>query len=153
MSQLTVKAIRTSTASPDAVYLVLEDVPSWPQWVMPLSGARFERTGAQDPKGTGAIRAMHALGRQIAREEIVEAHRPHLQRYRILSGLPVRAYDGTVRISPDGSGSRIDWAATFTPRFHGTGRLLSAALQLNVNILATGLARAAERFAPPRGGA
>jgi hypothetical protein len=108
MSYYEATVVRKCAAAPQEVYRVLADVPRWPSWIRPLSGAAFERVGDADPQGAGAIRSISALGIAIAREEILEAHPPHHQQYAINSGLPVKRYVGTIQIDPEGDdGSTI----------------------------------------------
>ena len=47
----------------------------------------------------------------------------------ILSGVPVREYRADVDLTPDGSGTRITWAATFVPKYPATGWILRLFLQ------------------------
>lgn len=145
MSKIRICAVQRCTASPESVYEVLADVPNWPSWMTPLSAAVFERQGIGDPRGAGAIRRLTAMKFFVAREEILEARPPQLQKYAIVSGLPVSDYVGTVRIDAEGSGCRITWEAEFSAAVPAIGGALRAVLQRVVTWLASGVARAAER--------
>src|SRR5919106_74797 len=57
-------------AAPAAVYALLRDGATWPQWGR-WDSFELERPGTDEPEGVGAIRVWH-VGRKRIREEIVE---------------------------------------------------------------------------------
>ncbi len=142
---VSVRAVRrfsvevTTPASPDAVYRLLADAPSWAGWAGPLiTRAAWETEPRAD--GTGGVRR---LGRPpfMVREEVVAAEPPHRHAYRLLSGQPVRSYDVVVRIitvggsarqgseTGDDGRTRIVWNASVVPLVPGTGWLLQCLLR------------------------
>jgi uncharacterized protein YndB with AHSA1/START domain len=135
-------ATARSAASPERVFAVLEDGPGWKDWAgFPL--AEYEREGTPGPHGVGAVRR---LGNRFAstREEVVAYDPPRHFAYRILSGLPVKEYRADVTLTPDRTGTTIDWASTFVPKVPGTGWLLAPFLRMFLRLFARALARHAE---------
>jgi uncharacterized protein YndB with AHSA1/START domain len=113
-----------SSASPERVFDVLADAAGWSRWAGPMVvKSWWEREGTPAPGGVGAIRAL-GTKRVGSREEIVAYDRPTHLAYTILSGLPVRDYRADVRLSPDGTGTRIEWSGSFTPKLPGTAGIL-----------------------------
>src|SRR5437870_4974482 len=106
----------TSSATPDAVFAVLADVPRWKEWAGPLVRESYlDREGDSAPGGVGAIRR---LGSKpfYGREEIVEYDPPRRLSYVILSGQPVRNYRADIDLTPVDGGTRIRWSSRFEPR-------------------------------------
>jgi hypothetical protein len=135
----TITVTERSEAPPEQVFALLEDATSWKDWTFVPAG-RYEREGDPPPHGVGAIRQ---LGSRFggSREEVVAHDPPRHLAYVILSGLPVREYRADVDLTPDGSGTRIEWRAVFTPKFAGTGWLLTPFLRTVLRHFARGLAR------------
>jgi hypothetical protein len=144
----------TTPASPDAVYRLLADAPSWARWAGPLiTSAVWETEPRADT--TGGVRR---LGRPpfMVREEIVAAEPPHRHAYRLLSGQPVRSYDVDVRITPvGGSGdqlphtgedarTRVVWSGSVVALVPGTGWLVQRLLRRMLGGFARRLAAAAQ---------
>jgi len=69
---------------------------------------------------------------------------PHHLGYRILSGFPVRDYRADVTLEAAGTGTRIEWAGSYTPRWPGTGPLLQAVLARMMQRFADDVARYAD---------
>lgn len=137
-----------SRAPREQVFRLLADATSWPRWAGPLIvRGWWEREGQPPPGGVGAIRRL-GFGAASSREEIVAYDPPASLGYRILSGLPVRDYLATVRLTPEGDGTRIDWSGQFRPLVPGTGGLLRAFLVAMLGRFARGLAAAAEAEQP-----
>ena len=133
-----------SAASPEKVFALLADGAGWSRWAGPMVvKSWWEREGTPAPGGVGAIRRL-GLEHLGSREEIVGYDPPHHLAYTVLKGLPVRGYRADVRIEPDGSGSRIVWAGTFTPKAPGTGAALRLFLVATVGAFARRLAATAE---------
>jgi len=104
----------------------------------------WEREGDPAPGGVGAIRAL-GVKRVGSREEIVGYDPPHHLAYTILSGLPVRDYLADVRLTPDGSGTRITWSGSFTPKVPGMGGMLRLFLRSTISSFVRRLAKHAEQ--------
>jgi hypothetical protein len=135
-----------SAASPETLYGLLADAPSWSSWAGPL----ITRAGwavVPGPSGVGGIRR---LGRPpfMVREEIVAAEPPLHHGYRLLSGQPVRSYSADVRLvelgSPTehGARTRIEWTGEVVALLPGTGWLMQRLLQRMIHGFARGLATA-----------
>ena len=127
-----------STASPDAVFALLVDGNTWPQW-SPIESFELERAGEPPPEGVGAIRVFRR-GRTTGRDQIVEIVPGRRFGYVSLSGLPVRDYRAHVDLEPDGDGTTIRWQASFAPKVVGTGWLLERGLRRFLGECARGLA-------------
>ena len=78
----------TTAADPDAVWRLLGDSSTWPDWT-PIDEYEPERPGGTD--GTGEIRRFRT-GRHRIREEIVERADGRRLTYALLSGLALRDY-------------------------------------------------------------
>jgi hypothetical protein len=135
----------TSAASAEKVFDLLADGAGWSKWAGAMVvRSWWEREGDPAPGGVGAIRCL-GLPKLGSREEIVAYERPRHLAYIVLSGLPVKSYRADVHLTPDGNGTRIVWAGSFTPKLPGTGPLLRAFLVRTVGAFARRLAKAAER--------
>lgn len=130
-----------SAAPPDQVFAVLADGAGWSRWAGPMVvKSWWEREGTPAPGGVGAIRAL-GMKRIGSREEIVAYDPPAHLAYTILSGLPVRDYRADVRLTPQGSGTHIEWSGTFTPKVPGTAGAIGAFLRLTIGSFVRRLAR------------
>ena len=84
-----------SSAAPAAVFALLQDGSTWPEW-SPIESFELEREGDPPPEGVGAIRFFRR-GRTTGRDEIVELVPDRRLGYVSLSGLPVRDHRGLRR--------------------------------------------------------
>jgi hypothetical protein len=116
----------TTSAPVEVVWPLLGEARRWRDWSF-LDRTGLEREGQPEPDGVGAIRRFTRFGIG-SREEVLAWEPPHHLAYRILSGFPVRNYRSDVTLEVDGTGTRIDWAGTYDPRWPGTGWLLGALL-------------------------
>ena len=134
-----------STAPPEVVWPLLGEAARWREWSF-LTETRLERDGVPVPDGVGAVRrfARYGVG---SREEVVAWDPPHHLAYRILSGFPVRDYRSDVTLEPSGTGTRIDWAGSYTPRWPGTGPVLQRVLPVLMRRFARDVARHADGLA------
>lgn len=146
-------------ASPDAVYRLLADAPSWAQWAGPL----ITRAAWETEPRAGATGGVRRLGRPpfMVREQIVVAEPPHRYAYRLLSGQPVRSYDVDVRITPmggsahqlaesgDDARTRIVWTGSVVAMVPGTGWILQCLLRRMLSGFARRLAVAAPTLSVP----
>jgi uncharacterized protein YndB with AHSA1/START domain len=131
-----------STAPPEAVFEVMADATRWNEWIGPISRASYEREGVPAPHGVGAIRVFGPRFGPVSREQVVEFDPPRRLSYTILSGfLPIRGYRSTIELVPDGTGTEIVWAGSFTCRVPG----VPAFLRRTVGGFARALAAEAER--------
>jgi uncharacterized protein YndB with AHSA1/START domain len=140
----------TTSAPPSAVYALLRDGSSWPQW-SPIGSFTLEREGTDEREGLGAIR-IFKTGRTRSCERIVELVPDRRLSYALESGLPLRGYRADVDLEPRGDGTTIHWRSSFEPKVPGTGWLYRLILQNFIGRTARGLAAyaAAGALAPAR---
>jgi uncharacterized protein YndB with AHSA1/START domain len=136
-----------SAASPQRVFDLLADAPSWKDWAGPLvPGAWWEREGVPAPGGVGAVRRLGIRGAS-SREEIVAYDPPRHLAYIWLTRV-VRDYRADVRLEPDGAGTRIVWAGSFTPTLVAPASVMRRFFQMSVGGFARRLAARAEQEQP-----
>jgi uncharacterized protein YndB with AHSA1/START domain len=140
MRTIDIAATARADAPPATVWSILADTAGWPRW-SPNDHAELERPGTPIPDGVGAIRVLRTR-RVVVREQITVFDAPRRLQYRLLSGLPVRDYQATVTLVPDGTGTRIEWSATFRSAVPGLGWLLRPALRRVLHNFASALAAA-----------
>jgi hypothetical protein len=142
----------TSAATPEAVFHLLADAPSWSSWAGPL----ITRAGWVVAPGRSGVGAVRRLGRPplMVKEEIVVAAPPFHHGYRLVSGQPVRSYRADVRLTaldapPGGpAGTHIEWTGTVVPLVPGTGWLVQRLFGRMLRGFAARLATAAEAGLP-----
>ena len=115
-----------AAAPREAVWEVLSDAARWHEWGI-WSKTVLEREGDPAPDGVGAIRAF--TKRPItSREEVVVFEPGSRLVYRLLSGLPVKDYTGTITLHDHPAGSRISWRSEWRSRVPGLQRRLQKLL-------------------------
>ena len=119
MALLEIDVRGTTTADPDAVWRLLGDSSTWPDWT-PIDEYEPERPAGTD--GTGEIRRFRT-GRHRIREEIVERADGRRLTYALLSGLALRDYRAEIDLTPAATGTEIRWHTTFRPKVPGSGWL------------------------------
>ena len=135
--------VRASTRAPvDAVWPLVGEARRWSEWSF-LTATRLEREASPVPDGVGAVRKFTRFG-VGSREEVVAWDPPGHLAYRILSGFPVRNYRADVTLTADGTGTRIEWAGTYDPKWPGTARILAKVLPAMMQRFADGLAAHAD---------
>ncbi|WHT21057.1 SRPBCC family protein [Crossiella sp. CA-258035] len=132
-----------AAAAPAAVYALVRDGSSWPDWA-PFTGFELERAGEQGAESVGAIRVFRR-GKKITREQVVELVPERRLGYALLSGLPLLDYRANVDLAPVDGGTEIHWHSSFRPRFPGTGWLFRKVLSVFIRRCALGLAEHAGR--------
>jgi hypothetical protein len=140
MARIQVEATSRSTAPVDAVWTLLADRPSWPEW-SPLG--RYE-AGAGVEGTVGAVCTFVTNGIR-SEERLVELVPGARLSYELLSGLPMRGYRADVDLTPDGTGTTIRWASSFEPKIPGTGWLFRAMMRRVLGQITSSLATAATR--------
>lgn len=127
-----------TTGSPAAVYALLADGSTWPEW-SPIGSFELEKPGVGTPEGLGAVR-IFTTGRVRSRERVVAAQPNELFSYVLVSGLALRDYRAVITLRPAAGGTIIHWRSTFKAKVPGTGwiyqRQLSAFIGRSVNGLA-----------------
>jgi len=132
-----------SAAAPERVFAVVADAARWREWAGPLIWrSSWEREGDPPPGGVGAIRRLGS-SRIYSREEVVSYQPPYRLGYVILSGQPVRGYRADIELAADGSGTLIQWRASFEPKVAALGPLIRWYLAVIVGGFARRLARRA----------
>ena len=136
-----------STASPETVFAVLADAPSWQKWAGPAVPQSGWETGAP-AGGLGAVRLL-GFGPLSSREEIVAYDPPHRLAYVLRSGEGLHHYRATVDLQaqPDG-GTHIVWSGTVETTVPGLAAPLIMVFRRLVGSFAIKLARQAERTPP-----
>jgi hypothetical protein len=124
------------------VWPLVGEARRWRDWSF-LTATGLEREGAPEPDGVGAVRRFSRYG-VGSREEVVAWEPPGHLAYRILSGFPVRNYRADVTLTPEGTGTRIEWTGTYDPKWPGTGPLLAVVLAAMMRRFARDLARYAD---------
>ncbi|MBK5287638.1 MAG: SRPBCC family protein [Acidimicrobiia bacterium] len=136
---------RVTTAAPEMVWRWLADASSWSQWTK-LSRTVLEREGSPEPDGVGAVRKFTRSGGS-SREEVVAFDPPRHFAYELRSGLPIRNYRSDVRLTPEGTGTRISWHSEFDRKYPGTGALMRRLIRFVLSDISASLVRHAERTA------
>jgi hypothetical protein len=137
-----VRYVHETPASVESLWATLEDYATWSSWG-PWDVSEIERPGADHPAGVGAVRRL-AIGRRVLREETTRFEPMREMRYTVLSGIPVRDYEGVVELEPVGDRTRITWSSSF----HGApailGPIIRRSLQSKFGPIVTAVAAAAE---------
>jgi hypothetical protein len=134
----------TTSGDPAAVYELLADGSTWPQW-SPIGSFELLEPGAGTPEGLGAIR-LFTTGRHKSRERVVERRPGAAFAYVLEAGLPLRDYKAVLTLSPSATGgTTINWRSTFTAKVPGTGWLYRHQLGAFIGQCVAGLAAATER--------
>jgi hypothetical protein len=127
-----------SSAPSEAVFALLADGRTWPEW------GEFDSVEVKGGPGVGEER-FFKTGRVRNHERVVEFEPPRSFGYVSLSGLPVSDYRATVTLSAaGGGGTDIHWHSEFNGRY-GLGRLVQRRLGKFIAQTAEALAREAER--------
>ncbi|HWM19681.1 MAG TPA: SRPBCC family protein [Ilumatobacteraceae bacterium] len=132
-----------TTASADAVFRLLADGSTWPNWA-PIDSFELERSGDPPPEGVGAIRVFKR-GRVTGRDEIVEIVPGRRLGYVSISGLAIKDYRATVDLEDASDGTAINWRASFSPKIPGTGAILQRGIRRFLQQCADGLSQKAAR--------
>ena len=141
-----VQATAQSKAPPSAVFALLKDGATWPDWTI-FDAFTLEREGRDEPMGVGGIRVLStALTR--SREQVVELVPDRRLSYVVLSGFPFRNYRADVDLTPNaGGGTSIAWRASFEAKYKGTGWFWRFFMTAVLRKVASDLAAAAEKRA------
>jgi Polyketide cyclase / dehydrase and lipid transport len=137
--------VRARSAAPvDVVWPLIGEARRWKEWSF-LDRSDLVKTGEPAPDGVGAVRRFTRFGIG-SREEVVVWDPPRHLGYVIVKGFPVRHYRADVTFTPDGSGTMIDWSATFDTVIAGSGHLMMTVLRTIIKRFATGAARYADQL-------
>jgi hypothetical protein len=128
-------------ATPDAVFALLADGATWPQWSK-IGSFALRHPGPDGEESVGAVREF-TTGRVTSVEEIVELVPGRRFSYALLDGLPLLGYRADVDLTPVRDGTMIRWHSTFRPQRRGTGWLYRLVLGRFIRGCVRGLADAA----------
>jgi hypothetical protein len=143
MSQQVIDHTVTSAARPDAVFELLADGSTWPEW-SPIGSFELLEPGDGTPEGLGAVR-LFTTGRHKSRERVVDRRPGEVFSYALEEGLPLRDYRAVITLTPSGDGTAIRWRSTFRPKVPGTGWFYRWQLGAFIGRTVAGLAEAADR--------
>jgi carbon monoxide dehydrogenase subunit G len=112
-----VTANATVNAPIDTVWATLTDHVGMAGWAPGIS-VSLGRPGTPEPNGLGAVRRISTPGPgpDIV-EEVVTFDAPNVFGYKALSGTPFPGYTGEVRLTPAGTGTRIEYTIGSTASF------------------------------------
>ena len=111
-------------AAARAVWDVFSDYRGWPEWSR-VKEVVLRSPGDPDPYGVGAVCVLRAKGIAIE-EEITGFEPPRRLAYRIVAGLPLRAHEAEVVLTPRGEHTHLDWQVRFEPWVPGTAGPIAA---------------------------
>jgi len=131
VSKLHVEAETVVGATPERVWALVSDARRYPEWG-PWREGHYQRPGDESEHGPGAVQvltsAKRAYGRRsVSVERIVVAEPERRLVYEVIGGVPVRNYRGEVTLTPDGTGTRVRWAADWDDTL--AGRLVHRTLR------------------------
>jgi uncharacterized protein YndB with AHSA1/START domain len=131
----------TVAAPIDVVWDTLTDHVGMSGWGAGVT-VTMDKAGTIDPNGVGAVRRITTPrpGPTIV-EEVTTYQRPHVFAYKALSGTPFPGYSGEVRLTDEGSQTRISYTISSTARFP----LIKAPLAVLNQVLLRLLTRAATK--------
>jgi uncharacterized protein YndB with AHSA1/START domain len=136
----------TVAAPIDVVWDTLTDHVGMSTWG-PGVTVTMDKTGTEDANGVGAVRRITTPGPGPAIvEEVVIYQRPHVFAYKALSGTPFPGYAGEVRLTDEGSRTRISYTISSTATFP----LVKAPLAVLSKVLLRLLTRAATKASTGR---
>jgi Polyketide cyclase / dehydrase and lipid transport len=131
--------VAESAATPAAIYRLLKDSRTWADW-SDLDECVPSFLAPNGEEQVGTVRASRR-GRTLGWDRITELVPDHRLGYEHVKGLPVSDYVATVTLDPKPNGTTtIVWDASFTPRWPGTGAMLSRAVTRFLSECACGLA-------------
>lgn len=148
MAQQVIEHTVTSAADPAAVYGLLADGSTWPDW-SPIGSFQLLEPGDGSPEGLGAVR-LFTTGRVKSRERVVERRPDAVFSYVLEKGLAIDDYVAVITLARSGSGgTTIQWRSTFRAKVPGTGGLYRRQLGKFIKEMVDGLALAAARTPQP----
>jgi uncharacterized protein YndB with AHSA1/START domain len=137
-----VKVETSSAADPTAVFDLLKNGATWPDWTI-FTSYEIGQAGKEDPLGVGSVRVFKTRY-SVAHERIIELQPNRRLSYELVRGLPLLDYRADVDLEPsEGGGTRIRWHSRFRPRYFGSGWFWRVVMKLTLSRVSTDLAVAA----------
>jgi uncharacterized protein YndB with AHSA1/START domain len=132
----------TTVARPiESVWATLTDHEGMSTWG-PGVTVTIDKPGSPEPNGLGTVRRISTPGPAPAMtEEVVAFQAPNLFGYAARSGVPIPGYQGEVRLTPEGQGTRIDYTLTSTASFPPVKLALAALSQVLLRLFARAAAK------------
>lgn len=132
----------TTVARPiESVWATLTDHEGMSTWG-PGVTVTIDKPGSPEPNGLGAVRRISTPGPAPAMtEEVVTFQAPNLFGYAARSGVPIPGYQGEVRLTPEGQGTRIDYTLSSTASFPPVKLALAALSQVLLRLFARAAAK------------
>ncbi|MGB8402940.1 MAG: SRPBCC family protein [Mycobacterium sp.] len=133
----------TTVARPiESVWGTLTDHEGMSSWG-PGVTVTVDKPGSPEPNGLGAVRRITTPGPGPAMtEEVVTFQAPNLFGYAARSGVPIPGYQGEVRLTPEGSDTRIDYTLSSTSSFPPVKLALAAMSQVLLRLFARAATKA-----------
>ncbi|HVA08837.1 MAG TPA: SRPBCC family protein [Acidimicrobiales bacterium] len=142
MALQVIEETATTQARPGAVFALLRDGSTWPDW-SPLGSFELVEPGDGVPEGLGAIRIFRTK-RVASREQVNVVEPDERFGYVLLSGMPLKDYEALVTLRAENGGTTIHWRSTFRAKVPGTGWLYRWQLGRFIAQVVRGLAARAE---------
>lgn len=132
----------TTVARPiESVWATLTDHEGMSSWG-PGVTVTIDQPGSPEPNGVGTVRRITTPGPGPAMtEEVVTFQAPNLFGCAARSGIPIAGYQGEVRLTPDGTGTRIDYTVSSTSSFPPVKLALTALSQVLLRLFARAAAK------------
>ncbi|MUL47317.1 SRPBCC family protein [Mycobacterium sp. CBMA293] len=126
----------------DVVWATLTDHEGMANWGPGMS-VTIDEPGSPDRNGLGAVRRISAPGPAPAIvEEVVTFDAPNVFGYKARSGVPFPGYSGEVRLTSEGTGTRIDYTLNSSASFPPVKLALAAVNQVLLRLLVKAAAKA-----------
>lgn len=112
---------RTIPGPPEPIFDLLADHAHYDRF-RGIDGSRLLRQGDPPPNGVGALRQIVVRPLRFD-EEITAYERPSRLDYLIVKlNVPFEHHGGSIALTPDGAGTRVDWRSSFTVPVPVVGR-------------------------------
>jgi uncharacterized protein YndB with AHSA1/START domain len=129
----TLTVTRTIDAPREVVFDVLTNAARYPEYT-PIRWVEREQAGSEAPDGVGAIRALHVAGPPL-RERVLAYEPPRRFSFEVLSGAPLRHYEGDQTLVEEDGGTRVSYRVELTPLVPGSGLAAAAAVRGLIEVL------------------
>jgi uncharacterized protein YndB with AHSA1/START domain len=104
---------RTIPSAPEPIFDLLTDHANYDRF-RGINGSELVREGDPAPNGVGALRRIRVTPFRFD-EEVTAYERPSRLDYLIVDlNVPFEHHGGSVRLSPEGSATRVDWQSSYT---------------------------------------